>query len=136
MAPDSSVTWYTIPKLAKRVGVHPSTVRSWIRTKRVTLPEQHPATGTSVYSEEIASEIGSFHGAGPYVIAHMLRLLGTYDELAIDSWVRSKYARLYHGGRRVSDRTIARGFGRFGEWKGLALWCDLTSDWSDEGGIA
>ena len=57
MAPNTSATWYTIPKFASRLGVHPSTVRLWIRSETVPPPERHPATGTSVYSEETASEI-------------------------------------------------------------------------------
>jgi len=27
------------------------------------------------------------------------------------------------------DEAIARRYRRFGEWRGLALWCDLTKDW-------
>ena len=49
--------------------------------------------------------------------------------LGLDSWLRAKYGRVYHGGRRVSDRTIARRYARHGPWAGLTLWCDLTRDW-------
>jgi hypothetical protein len=56
-------------------------------------------------------------------------MLGRPRGLALDSWMRGKFARLHHGGRRVSDRTIARRYARLGEWAGLALWFDLTADW-------
>ena len=42
---------------------------------------------------------------------------------------RAKYSRVYHGGRRVADRTIARRYARLGRWGSLALWCDMTRDW-------
>ena len=68
-------------------------------------------------------------GVGPYVAENLLRLMGRPAGLALDSWLRGKYARRYHGGRRVSDRTIARRYGRHGRWAGLTLWCDMTRDW-------
>jgi hypothetical protein len=43
--------------------------------------------------------------------------------------MRAKYARLYHGGRRVSDRTIARRYRHLDAWAGTALWLALTRDW-------
>jgi N-glycosylase/DNA lyase len=81
--------------------------------------------------EEIRREILALPGAGPYVADSVLRLLGRPSGLGLDSWLRSKYARVYHGGRKVTDRTIARRYARFGGWGGLALWCDMTRDWVD-----
>lgn len=72
-------------------------------------------------------------GAGPYVAENVLRLNGTPDGPGLDSWIRATYGRVYHGGRRVSDRTIVRRYARFGRWAGLALWCDMTRDWAEEG---
>jgi N-glycosylase/DNA lyase len=71
-------------------------------------------------------------GVGPYVAENMLKLLGRPDGLALDSWLRAKYAQIYHGGRPVTDRTIARRYARMGEWGGLALWCEMTRDWLDD----
>jgi N-glycosylase/DNA lyase len=79
----------------------------------------------------VREEILSLPGAGPYVADSLLRLLGRPSGLGLDSWLRSKYARVYHGGRKVTDRTIARRYARFGGWGGLALWCDMTRDWTD-----
>ena len=59
-------------------------------------------------------------GVGPYVAENLLKFLGRPRGLALDSWMRAKYARLHHGGRRVSDRTIARRYARLGEWAGVA----------------
>ena len=47
--------------------------------------------------------------------------------------MRAEYARLFHDGRRVTDRTIGRSVARLGTWGGLALWFHLTKDWVPEG---
>ena len=52
-----SVEWFTIPDLAKRLGVHATTVRGWVKLGRVPEPPLHPATGSQVYDEETASAI-------------------------------------------------------------------------------
>jgi hypothetical protein len=49
--------------------------------------------------------------------------------LALDSWVRGKFARLHNRGRAATDKKIARHYARFHTWRGLALWCDMTKDW-------
>jgi len=68
-------------------------------------------------------------GVGPYVAENVVRLFGRPAGLGLDSWLRAKYAEVYHDGRRVTDRTIGRRYARFGVWAGLALWCDMTEDW-------
>ena len=70
-------------------------------------------------------------GVGPYVADNVVRLFGRPAGLGLDSWLRAKYAEIYHEGRRVTDRTIGRRYARFGPWAGLALWCDMTDDWFD-----
>ena len=76
-------------------------------------------------------EMTALPGVGPYVAENLLRMLGKPDGLALDSWMRSKYAEMHHGGRAVRDRTIARRYARLGRWAGLAIWLDLTRDWLD-----
>jgi len=84
-------------------------------------------------AEEIRAEIGSIKGAGRYVVDNMMKLLGRYDGLGLDSWCRKKFADLHRKGRPTADTSIERFYAPFGAWKGLALWCDLTRDWFDEG---
>ena len=79
----------------------------------------------------LRKEMLSLPGAGPYVAENLLKMLGRPDGLALDSWMRGQYAKLYHGGRAVSDRTIARRYARMGKWAGLAAWLDLTREWLD-----
>jgi len=83
---------------------------------------------------EMKREMLALPGVGPYVAENLLRLIGRPDGLGLDSFLRSKYARVYHQGRRVTDRTISRRYARFKHWAGLAVWCDLTRDWFDQEG--
>jgi 3-methyladenine DNA glycosylase/8-oxoguanine DNA glycosylase len=77
-------------------------------------------------------EILALPGVGPYVVENLLKFLGKPDGLALDSAIRAGYFQRYHGGRRVTDRTIARRVAPLGRWAGLALWFDLWRDWMGE----
>ena len=90
-------------------------VESWRRSKRST--------------SELFEEVRGVKGIGQYAAGNLLRLLGRYDYLALDSWVRAKYAEIHHGGRRVSDRTIERAYRKHGMWRGLIFWYEMTKDW-------
>ena len=78
---------------------------------------------------ELMKEIRGVKGVGPYAAENLLKLLGRYDGLALDSWTRAKFCKLRNRGRKTSDKQIARYYSRFKEWRGLALWCDMTRDW-------
>ena len=81
---------------------------------------------------ELIKEMKTVKGVGPYAAENLLKLLGRYDGLALDSWVRGKFARTRNGARKTSDKKIERYYSRFGEWRGLALWCDMTRDWLED----
>jgi len=80
-------------------------------------------------AEEIRAEILAERGFGPYAAEGLLRILGRHDFLALDSWTRQKYRQLHPGLARSTDRAIARRYARFGSFRGLALWLELTEDW-------
>jgi 3-methyladenine DNA glycosylase/8-oxoguanine DNA glycosylase len=80
-------------------------------------------------TEELFLELRSVKGVGPYAAGNILKLLGRYDYLGLDSWVRVKYYELHHEGRPVIDRTIEKRYRRFGEWRGLFFWLEMTKDW-------
>jgi N-glycosylase/DNA lyase len=71
----------------------------------------------------------ALRGVGPYAGEHLMRLLGRYDFLAVDSWCAAKFARLRGRRRRPTPRAIERAYARFGRYRGLAMWLDLTHDW-------
>lgn len=81
---------------------------------------------------ELKREMKRVKGVGDYAAENLLKLVGRYDVLALDSWVRAKFARVRNRGRACDDKKIARFYSRFREWRGLALWCDMTRDWFEQ----
>jgi 3-methyladenine DNA glycosylase/8-oxoguanine DNA glycosylase len=86
-------------------------------------------------AEEVRDAILSEYGFGPYAAEGLLRILGRHDFFAVDSWVRMKYRQLYPGRAKAVERAIARRYARFGGYRGLALWLDLTRDWHEGDGF-
>lgn len=80
---------------------------------------------------ELVKQIKGVKGAGNYAAENLLKLLGRYDGLALDSWTRMRFFQIRNNGRKATDKKIARYYSRFNEWRGLALWCDVTRDWLD-----
>jgi hypothetical protein len=62
----------------------------------------------------------------------LLKLLGRFDGLALDSWVRAQYYKRHNEGRACSDKKIERHYRKYGKWRGLAIWCDMTEEWFAE----
>ncbi|MGH9463993.1 MAG: hypothetical protein ACRD1X_22560, partial [Vicinamibacteria bacterium] len=65
-------------------------------------------------------------GVGPYAAAGLQTLLGRYDRLAVDTACRKMFAERHRRGRRASDRSIAKHYERFGDYRGLVLWVELA----------
>ena len=107
-----------LKELAERVAGGEIDVQSWLASELPT--------------PELKREIKGIKGVGDYAAENMLKLIGRYDGLALDSWVRGKFARMHNGARKTSDKKIERYYSRHGEWRGLALWCDMTRDWLED----
>ena len=82
---------------------------------------------------ELVKEIKAVKGAGNYAAENLLKLLGRYDGLALDSWLRAKFAEKHGKGKPCADKKIAKHYAKFGKWQGLAIWCDMTEYWHFEG---
>jgi 3-methyladenine DNA glycosylase/8-oxoguanine DNA glycosylase len=80
-------------------------------------------------STDLYERLLEIKGVGPYAAGNILRLLGHYDFLALDSWCRQRFAQLYRAGKKVSDQAIARKYKRYGRWQGLVMWLELTREW-------
>jgi len=93
---------------------------------------EDPARPTS----ELRNRLRALPGFGPYAVGQALRLLGRFDDLALDSWVRAEMARRKGRRKPPSDRAIEREYHAFGSWRGLVLWMDLTARWHGEGSTA
>lgn len=76
---------------------------------------------------ELRRRLLALPGFGPYAAGQALRLLGRFDDLAIDAWVRKQASELH--GLAPDDRALARRYAEFGRFAGLALWMDVTKPW-------
>ena len=81
---------------------------------------------------DLFDQLRSVKGVGPYAAANILKLLGRYDYLGIDSWCRKQFFILHKNGRKSSDRVIEKFYGPFGKWRGLFFWLDVTRHWLDK----
>lgn len=106
-----------LKELADRVASGALNVEGWLTSELPTV--------------DLIKEMKGVKGVGNYAAENVLKLLGRYDGLALDSWTRSKFYTVRNNGRKASDKKIARYYSGFKEWRGLALWCDLTRDWLD-----
>jgi 3-methyladenine DNA glycosylase/8-oxoguanine DNA glycosylase len=105
-------------ELAERVASGELDVEGWLTSGLTT--------------DELRRAMKRVKGVGDYAAENLLKLVGRYDVLALDSWVRATFARIHNQGRAAADKKIASHYARFGEWRGLALWCDMTKDWLEE----
>ena len=104
-----------LKELANRVASGELNVEEWLTSELPTA--------------ELMKQIKGVKGVGPYAAENLLKLLGRYDGLALDSWTRARFFQIRNNGRKANDKKIARYYSRFNEWRGLALWCDVTHDW-------
>lgn len=123
------------------VSFYRDEVRSGYRAPYLKELAVHVASGdldpeawlrSELSTPELKKEMKKVKGVGDYAAENLLRLVGRYDVLALDSWVRGKFARIRNQARKTPDKKIERYYSRFGTWRGLALWCDMTRDWLEE----
>jgi len=104
-----------LKELAGRVASGELEVEAWLSSELPT--------------SDLVKQIKGVKGAGNYAAENLLKLLGRYDGLALDSWTRARFFEIRNNGRKANDKKIARYYAKFNEWRGLALWCDVTRDW-------
>jgi N-glycosylase/DNA lyase len=123
---------------AKPAGFFRDQIRSGYRAPYLAELSQRVASGSldveawgrsELPVNELIKEMKSVKGVGNYAAENLLKLIGRYDGLALDSWTRAQFARLRNQGRAASDKKISRFYSRFKSWRGLALWCDVTREW-------
>ncbi len=79
-------------------------------------------------TDQLRRKLMDLPGFGPYAAENLMRLLGRFEHLALDSWVARRWGELF-GGERVSPAVVERRLDRYGPWRGLALWLLLTEPW-------
>ncbi len=78
---------------------------------------------------ELKNEMKRVKGVGDYAAENLLKLVGRYDGLALDSWLRSQFYKNHNKDKKCTDKKIEKHYNKFGEWRGLVIWCDMTEKW-------
>ena len=82
---------------------------------------------------DLEQEILRVPGLGPYAAAQVLTLLGRYDRIGVDTVFRSFVKRTHFPRARkpVTDRRMLAVYDRWAEWKMLAYWYEVWTDYVD-----
>ena len=80
-------------------------------------------------TSELKKEMKKVKGVGDYAAENLLKLVGRYDGLALDSWLRSQFYKNHNKEKPCPDKKIERHYKKFGAWRGLVIWCDMTEKW-------
>jgi 3-methyladenine DNA glycosylase/8-oxoguanine DNA glycosylase len=80
---------------------------------------------TALDSAQVYKELKQLKGFGPYAIGALMRLLGRFDELGLDSVCRTMFKTRFNNGEPATDKQIAAYYAPFGRWRGLAVWMDV-----------
>ena len=83
-------------------------------------------------TEELFKHMQEVKGVGPYAAGNIMKLIGRYDYLGLDSWVRQQFYKVHKNGRKVQDSTIEKHYAKYGTWCGLFFWLEMTRYWHDE----
>ncbi len=106
------------PELAQRILAGELDVESWLNS--------------ALSTNKLKRAMKQVKGVGDYAAENLLKLVGRYDGLTLDSWVRPQFYNLRHNGQPCDDKQIAAHYERYGTWRGLALWCDVTRKWLED----
>jgi N-glycosylase/DNA lyase len=80
-------------------------------------------------TKELKKEMKRVKGFGDYAAENLLKLVGRYEGLALDSWLRSAFYKKHNAEQVCNDKEIELFYEKFGSWRGLAIWCDMTEKW-------
>ena len=95
--------------------------------RRIASGELNVESWRHLSSEDLYKAVTDLTGFGDYAAGTMLRLLGHFDKLAIDSVARNAYEQVV-GHKPESDTDIRTHYESFGKWRGLVLWMDCIRD--------
>jgi 3-methyladenine DNA glycosylase/8-oxoguanine DNA glycosylase len=102
-------------ELAEKIADGKLEVESWIETE--------------ISTKDLKKQMKQVKGVGDYAAENLLKLLGRYDGLALDSWLRGQFYKKYNDGIACDDKQIHTHYERFGHWRGLVIWCEMTEKW-------
>ena len=132
----------TFPTAAQMAGVSAEFYRDEIRAgyrspyfaelaEKVASGKLNPESwlNLDLPTKELKKEMKSVKGVGDYAAENLLKLVGRYDGLALDSFLRSEFYKKHNGEKTCDDKQIRDFYEKFGDWRGLAIWCDMTESY-------
>ncbi len=138
---DASENGYTFPESERIAALDPDTLNQHVRAGYRGAYLHQLATDIAsgaldveawrdptLASVEVYKALKRIRGFGDYAAGAMMRLLGRFDQLGLDSVCRTMYAGRYNGGQPASDREIAAYYEPFGAWRGLVVWLDVMRE--------
>lgn len=84
---------------------------------------------SNLSTPDLKKEMKKVKGVGDYAAENLLKLVGRYDGLALDSWLRSQFYKNHNNEKVCADKKIERHYKKFGKWRGLVISCDMTEKW-------
>jgi 3-methyladenine DNA glycosylase/8-oxoguanine DNA glycosylase len=78
----------------------------------------------SIPTATLKRKLLAIRGVGPYAAHTLLMLLGSYEELAIESAMRAFVRQHDFEGQNPKDKEIRAVYERWGRWQYLAYWFD------------
>jgi N-glycosylase/DNA lyase len=84
---------------------------------------------TDLSTRELKKQMKQVKGVGDYAAENLLKLVGRYDGLALDSYLRAQFYKCRNKAVVCADEEIEKFYEPFGCWKGLGMWCDMTKEW-------
>ncbi|WOD37331.1 hypothetical protein [Nodosilinea sp. E11] len=76
-------------------------------------------------SENLYYKVKSLKGFGDYAAGSMLKLLGRFERIGIDTACREVFRVQLNNGIKASDPEIQAYYEPFGKWRGLVMWMDV-----------
>jgi 3-methyladenine DNA glycosylase/8-oxoguanine DNA glycosylase len=85
--------------------------------------------------EDIYEQVRSLRGFGSYSASYILKLLGRFERISIDTVIR-RYFKEMTGQKNATDDDIDAYYARFGEFKGLVAWWEVSRRADEKGELS
>ncbi len=79
----------------------------------------------SLTYEDIFEKVRTFHGFGAYSASYILKILGRFERISIDTVIR-RYFKEISGQENATDADINAYYEHFGEYKGMIAFWDVS----------
>ncbi|MGJ3237210.1 MAG: DNA-3-methyladenine glycosylase family protein [Anaerolineae bacterium] len=124
------ITQYSEDDFSERVRAGYRSAYLYEVAQRVASGELHVESWRSLDSDSLYKAVTDLSGFGDYAAGTLMRTIGHFDKLAIDTVARKAYEQVT-GQAPESDTDIRTYYERFGQWRGLVLWMDCIRDEAD-----